>query len=198
LDAKDQQTLIFTYPKSVLEYGLGSYINPVIRLEMGARSDDWPAGDFEIKPYVAEVFPDAFSNASCHVHVLDAKRTFWEKATILHSEYHRPGDKPDKGRLSRHYYDLYRLSKQQIGLEALGHLDLLDRVVKHKSFFFASSWANYETALPGSFRLIPPKVRIDDLRKDYRQMQVMIFGEVPLWDEIISGLSQLEGKINRT
>lgn len=197
LDPKDAQTLTFAYPGSAMEYGLGSYINPVIRLEMGARSDDWPAEDSEIKPYAAEVFPDVFTTAaSCRVHVLDAKRTFWEKATILHSEYHRPVDKPDKGRLSRHYYDLYQLSKQEIGQEALGRLDLLDRVVIHKKFFFASSWAHYETALPGSFNLVPSKERTEELRKDYIQMKEMIFGETPEWDEIIRGLSELEGKIN--
>lgn len=93
-------------------------------------------------------------------------------------------------------YDLYRLSKQKIGQEALGRRDLLNRVVKHKSFFFASSWANYETAAPGSFRLVPPQDRSAKLRKDYIQMKEMIFGETPEWDEIIGGLLDLEGKIN--
>jgi hypothetical protein len=31
------------------------------------------------------------------------RRTFWEKATILHSEHHRPIDKPTPDRFSRHY-----------------------------------------------------------------------------------------------
>ncbi len=198
LDSKDAQTLTFAYPKSAMEYGLGSYINPVIRLELGARSDDWPAEDSEIRPYAAEVFPDYFTTAaSCLVHVLDAKRTFWEKATILHSEYHRPSDKPDKGRLSRHYYDLYLLSKLKIGQDALARRDLLERVVIHKTFFFACSWANYETALPGSFRLVPSTMQANALRKDYEQMQAMIFGKAPEWDEILNGLAKLEEKINR-
>ncbi len=197
LDPKDAQTLTFAYPKSAMDDGLGSYINPVIRLEMGARSDDWPAEDSEIRPYAAEVFPNYFTTAaSCLVHVLDAKRTFWEKATILHSEYHRPADKPDKGRLSRHYYDLYLLSKLKIGQDALARRDLLERVVIHKTFFFSSSWANYETAVPGSFRLVPRQERSAELQKDYMQMQAMIFGEAPEWDEIVRGLLELEGTIN--
>lgn len=197
LDVKDPQTIIFTYPESALEHGLGAYINPVIRLEMGARSDDWPAEDCEIKPYAADVFPQMFTTAaSCRVHVLDAKRTFWEKATILHAEYHRPVEKSDKGRISRHYYDLYRLSQQKIGHEALAHRELLDRVIKHKSFFFASAWAHYETAVPGSFHLVPSSARAEELRNDYSQMQVMIFGEAPGWDDIIRGLTELEVKIN--
>jgi len=47
--------------------------------------------------------------------VLDARRTFWEKATILHAEHHRPADKAMAAGMSRHYYDLYQLAKQEIG-----------------------------------------------------------------------------------
>ncbi len=106
LDAIDPQTVIFTYPRSELAGGLPEAIRPAIRLEMGARSDDWPAEEREIRPYAAEAFPAAFAvAASCRVRVLDAKRTFWEKATILHAEYHRPADKALAAGMSRHYYD---------------------------------------------------------------------------------------------
>ena len=42
LDPDDPQTVIFVYPRSDLAGSL-SYIKPAIRLEMGARSDDWPS-----------------------------------------------------------------------------------------------------------------------------------------------------------
>ena len=42
LDAIDPQTVIFTYPQSELASRLPVTIRPAIRLEMGARSDDWP------------------------------------------------------------------------------------------------------------------------------------------------------------
>ncbi len=41
--------------------------------------------------------------------VLEMQRTFWEKATILHSEYHRPADSPTPDRYARHYFDMVRL-----------------------------------------------------------------------------------------
>ena len=196
LDTKDPQTIIFAYPRSESRSAL-KYISPVVRLEMGARSDDWPADDREISPYAAEAFPKVFTTTPlCRVRVLDARRTFWEKATILHAEYHRPVDKPDKGRLSRHYYDVYRLARQRIGQEALARAELLERVVKHKDFFFPQSWAHYETAVRGSFHLSPPSERSEELRKDYLQMQMMIFGPAPGWDEILDGLADLETQIN--
>ena len=197
LDAGDPQTVVFTYPRSGLDYGLGTYIHPAIRLEMGARSDDWPAADRVIRPYAAEVFPQVFTvAATCCVHTLDAMRTFWEKATLLHAETHRPPDKPCRERLSRHYYDLYRLSQQAIGREALVRRDLLARVIKHKSFFFAQSWAHYETAKPGTFRLLPSAERLESLRADYAAMKPMVFGDPPDWTAITQGLTQLEKEIN--
>jgi len=78
----------------------------------------------------------------------------------------------------------------------LGRRDLLDRVITHKSFFFAQSWAHYDTARPGTFRLLPPPERLETLRADYGAMKPMIFGDCPEWDEITHRLQQLEAEIN--
>jgi len=195
LDPADPQTVVFTYPSTEVS-GVRSYVRPVIRLEMGARSDDWPAADAELTPYAAETFPDLFTVRSCWVRTLAAERTFWEKATLLHAECHRPPDKPSRERLARHYYDLFRLAQQPIAEQALGHRDLLERVIAHKSFFFAQVWAHYDTARPGTFRLLPAADRLEALRRDYRDMDTMIFGEAPEWDDIVRGLKELEKRIN--
>ena len=196
LDTADAQTIIFSYPHSELSEGLPKAIRPVIRLEMGARSDDWPAQERTIQPYAAEVFPDVFEVPSCQVHVLNARRTFWEKATLLHAEYHRPEDKSSSEGLSRHYYDLYQLSLRDIGKEAVEDLDLLARVVTHKRLFFSSAWAHYETAVPGGIHLVPSEARMDSLRTDYMRMREMIFGDAPAWEHIVAGLRKLEHQMN--
>lgn len=195
LDPSDPQTVIFAYPSTEVS-GSMPYVRPAIRLEMGARSDDWPAADAEITPYAAEAFPDLFTIRSCKVRTLAAERTFWEKATLLHAEYHRPPDKPANERLSRHYYDLYRLARQPIADRALEQIGLLKRVIAHKSFFFARAWAHYATARPGTFRLLPAKDRLDALRRDYQEMQTMIFGQAPDWEDIVRELERLEKRIN--
>ena len=198
LDAKDPQTIIFSYPHSELSDHLPKGIRPVIRLEMGARSDDWPAQEGTVSPYAAEAFPDVFEVPSCQVHVLDARRTFWEKVTLLHAEYHRPAHKPSREGLSRHFYDVYQLAARDIGKEAVKDLDLLARVVAHKRLFFSSAWAHYETAIPGGIHLVPTEGRADSLRADYRLMREMIFGDEPAWEDIIAGLQELEDLINQT
>lgn len=197
LDSLDPQTIVFAYPSAGIANEMEHYIRPAIRLEMGARSDDWPAADYNIKPYAAEVFPETFIVApTCRVHALDAERTFWEKATLLHAEYHRPRETPTRERLARHYYDLHQLSKTDIATKALKRMDLLERVALHKKVFFRSAWANYETAKPGSFRLVPSGERLSALRSDYSQMQAMIFGDYPEWEAIVEGLEEIEGRIN--
>jgi hypothetical protein len=40
---------------------------------------------------------------------MEVERTFWEKATVLHSEYHRPAGQAIGDRFSRHYSDLAAL-----------------------------------------------------------------------------------------
>ncbi len=196
LDSQDAQTILFTFPSTGLS-GAIPYVRPVIRLEMGARSDDWPAMDAEVRPYAAEVFPGQFSLPVAKVRTLAAERTFWEKATLLHAECHRPPDKPDRERHARHYYDLARLALQPVGEAALQRFDLLERVIAHKSFFFASSWANYEAARPGTFRLLPDDAaRLDNLRRDYEDMQAMIFGDAPSWHDVAGVLRDLERRVN--
>jgi len=50
-------------------------------------------------------------------------RTFWEKATILHSEHHRPADKPTPDRFSRHYADTVALAQDRVASTAVGQGD---------------------------------------------------------------------------
>ena len=198
IDPDDLQTVIFAYPNAAIADVAQKYIRPAIRLELGARSDDWPAIDSDVRSYAAEAFPEAFSVAlSCRVHALEAERTFWEKATLLHGEYHRPKTVPSRERLARHYYDLYHLAKTEFAAKALKRGDLLQRVVAHKLVFFRAAWKHYETAVPGSVKLVPPDDRMANLRSDYAQMKAMIFGDYPEWKTIIGGLKELEERINQ-
>jgi hypothetical protein len=101
----DGQTLIFNYPGTLT--GTVAYLRPVVKIEMGARSDTEPSASPMIRPYLAEAFPGTFEPSEFPVHALLPERTFWEKAMLLHEESYRPADKMRKSRLARHYYDLW-------------------------------------------------------------------------------------------
>ena len=197
-DDPDQQTLVFQYPSSVAAPSATgrAYIRPVVRLEIGARSDHWPAIEGILMPYAAEEFPKVFAAPKCCVHVLAAERTFWEKATILHAWHHAPANKILGDRQSRHYYDVVRMYEHGIGREAMRNTDLLLEVSKHKSIFFASAAAKYAEACPGTLRLVPPDSRVGELRRDYQSMQEMIFGPAVTFDHVMSVLREIESAIN--
>jgi hypothetical protein len=100
-DMADGQCLLFSYPSLVSEEAAG-YVRPVVKIELGARSDDWPAVNREIRPYVTELFPQLDPESAFGVKVLCAERTFWEKACLLHEETFRPKEKGRKNRMARH------------------------------------------------------------------------------------------------
>jgi len=191
IEAKQQDVLI-QYPHS---FSL-SAILPQIKLEIGPLAAWTPNEEKEIRPYAAEKFPHLFSQSSTVVSTVVAERTFWEKATILHQEAHRPPASRLPPRYSRHYYDVYRLSRSTIRDKALAQLDLLQDVVDFKMKFYRSAWAKYEEARPGSLRLSPPAERVADLRKDYQSMRPMLFGTIPRFEDILAELAALEKTVN--
>lgn len=188
--------LLFHYPSS--QAAGFEYLSRSVKLEFGSLTDQQPVGRHPIRPWVAEVLPDAFPDWRCEVVALEMERTFWEKATILHTEYHRPTDKPTPDRFSRHYADTASLAKHPAAKSALDRHDIRNRVVEWKRQFFGSSWANYENAKPGTFRLVPPAERLPSLQRDYQAMRDMYLTEPSSFDEILAILSDLEDRINHS
>lgn len=184
----------FLYPQAAVDRL--AYVNPFVLLEPGTNAEFIPKGDYEVRPFAAEEFPDLFPEPAARLQAITAERTFWEKATILHAEHHRPAEKRIIGRHSRHYYDLAMLAGTDVRARALADGALRDRVVKHKTDFYYSKWARYNRAVPGSLRLLPTADRLPELRRDYDQMRVMIFGEPPPFDDVLSTLSNLEAQMN--
>ena len=173
------------------------YLRPSIRLEIGPLASWLPHSEYTIRAYAAEEYPNLFAQVDCPVRAIDARRTFWEKATILHHEANRPIESMTPSRYSRHYYDLFLMSQAAVKEEALNEMDLLVEVAEFKTRFYPRGWARYDLAKPGSLKLVPPERALDALRNDYASMQEMIFGRCPSFAEIIEGLTALESEINK-
>lgn len=195
LEAASHSPVIhFDYP-SALASGV-SYIGRSVKLEFGSLADQRPIGQHRIHAMMKDLAPDAFDDVDARVVALEVERTFWEKATILHAEFHRPATKPQPARYARHYADFAALWRHPSAVGARTQFDLLERVRKHKARFFASGWANYATAVPGSLRLLPPESRWRELRADYVAMRPMFIGEPLPFDEILAILREAEHVIN--
>lgn len=172
------------------------YLRQPIRLEIGPLASWLPYGEYQIKPYSVEAFPDVFETSECQVNAIVAERTFWEKATILHHEAHRPVANEQPSRYSRHYYDLAMMANSAVKELALADLDMLDAVVAFKKRFYDRGWAQYDLAKPGTLKLMPEEHVLTVLRKDYVEMQDLIFGDSPSFDEMMATLGELETEIN--
>ena len=200
IDPGDTQALAFEYPQSLGTdvYGGATYVQRRVLIELGARSDHSPAGDYPIRPYAADEFPDLFEDSATTVHTLEARRTFWEKATLLHWLYHRqnPSEKYVL-RNSRHYYDLAMMAQSPVRDHAVGETELLSRVVQHKSVYFKAAWARYDEAATGALHLVPNDELLGLLEADYERMQEMFFSDPPTFDEIGKILQDLEEEVNR-
>jgi hypothetical protein len=191
---QDPNVVRFRYPTAATESL--AYVAPQVVLELGTHAEFVPRDRFTIRSFAAEEFPELAADGDVGVVALLGKRTFWEKATILHAEYHRPTAKPLPERYSRHYYDVAMLAQGTIRSEALADTALLAQVVRHKEMFYPSGWAHYDLARPGSLRLVPAAERLAALERDYRNMEVMIFGEPPAFNKIMETLAALEREIN--
>jgi hypothetical protein len=195
VSAQDPNVVQFRYPTSATRSL--PYVSPQVVLELGTHAEFVPRDHFMIRSFISEEFPDLIAGGPIPVTALLAKRTFWEKATILHAEYHRPTEKAFPDRYSRHYYDVAMLGDSPIRADAVADRPLLSQVVRHKETFYPAAWARYDLAHPGSVRLVPPSERLPALEKDYRSMAVMIFGKPPAFDWILTTLANLEREINQ-
>jgi hypothetical protein len=147
---------------------------------------------------VADLAPGQFDDFSAKVKALEIERTFWEKATILHAEYHRSADKQMKDRLARHYSDFAALWQHPRGQAAKTQLELLQQVVSHKDRYFSSGTASYETAVPGMLRLAPPDSHMAELSEDYAKMLPMFLVKPPSFGDVMKTVREAEEDLNRT
>lgn len=195
IDPNNPENILFHYPKSLntSEYG-DQYVKPVILIESGTKAAHEPIESVEIKAFVESAITDI--KTSCRVNVLSPKRTFWEKATILHAENNI--NKPERvnDRLSRHLYDLVMLYRSDIGKEAIQDIELLANVAEHKKFYFRSSAANYDDAKPGTLKIVPRDAIFQAFQQDYEKMGSMFSGEMIPYETIIEILKEIENSIN--
>jgi len=192
VDADDPHVIDIYYPAAFPD----AYLRPEVRLEIGPLASWLPYEEHRISCYAAEAFPDVFEQRECGVRVISAERTFWEKATILHHEAHRPEANPQPPRYSRHYYDLAKMAQSPIKAQALADTGLLANVVEFKQRFYPRGWARYDLAQPGTLKLVPEDHVLASVKSDYRAMENMIFGEVPDVDEILAVIQGLQEEIN--
>lgn len=194
--SEDAEKLWLYYPSAV--DNTDAYLRPSVLIEFGGRNATLPQDRLTIVPDVATHVPElAFPSAA--VVVLSPMRTFWEKATLIQVECHRPEMCAGAERLSRHWYDLARLADHDVGRQAVPDTELLRDVLNIKETFYRSGHSHYDRCATGGLRLVPEAALLGALREDYQAMLAaqMFYGETLPFERIIERLAALEQQINQ-
>jgi hypothetical protein len=196
-DDPDGQSLLLWYP-AVTADGAG-YIRRAVKIECGAKSALDPHSSVTIKPYVSDDLPDAHLEIG-NVTTVEPGFTFWDKVTILHGLrrwWEKRGELRGGGqRVSRHYYDVFRLLASNSGNAFAADTALAEACVRHARMFFNRPDFDLATAKPGTFALAPHDDMLAALETDYAAMAGMIFGDVPQFGPIIESVAALEDRLN--
>lgn len=197
VEDQDHQSLLLWYP-TVTATG-NEYIRRAIKIESGAKSALDPHSPIIVKPYVDDDLP-ALDLSVPNVTTVDPSRTFWDKVVILHGLRrwwdHRNELKGGGQRVSRHYYDVYRLLAAEAGQRAVNDRAMASDCVRHAQMFFNRPAFDLSEAVQGSFTLAPHEGMVDNLRRDYEAMSGMIFGKIPPIDNVLATIADLEEQIN--
>lgn len=193
--SQDAEKIWVYYPSAV--ENSDPYLRPHILIEFGGRNSILPQNTHTIAPVIAGYVP-ALKLPSAQVSVLSAERTFWEKATLIHVECHRPNPRLGAERLSRHWYDLAMLAGHEVGPRAIKNQDLLLDVLCVKETFYRSSFSHYAKCATGELRLVPQSPMLEALSQDYEAMRSagMFYADTPKFGCIVEQLQELEGVIN--
>lgn len=192
IDPNEPQTILFEYPTNVHS----EYVQPVVRLEIGALAAWTPSEIVEVKPDLMNVYSILFEGESIPVRTVLPERTFWEKATILHHEANRPKLSKMPIRYARHYYDMYCIGRSLYKDRAFQNKHLLEKVVAFKDKFYPRKWANYHEATLDKIRLMPDDYRLKEIEIDYRNMKEMFFKDYPSFTEVMYVIENLEMEIH--
>lgn len=165
----DLDSLYIDYEPLFKETG---FVRPRVRVEFGARSTGEPHAIHPVMCDAAARLPE-LTFPQARPKVMNAERTFWEKATAIHvycCQQRRRGE-----RLSRHWHDIVRLDDAGIAASALANRPVADSVARHKAMFFAENDVNgkridYQAAVSGGLQLVPSDEALAVLGDDYQRM----------------------------
>lgn len=99
-------------------------------------------------------------------------------------------------RVSRHYYDVFRLLQSPDGEAAAADKELAVNCARHARMFFNSPDFDLDHAVPGTLTLAASAAMLEPLQRDYDAMAGMIMGAAPTLDQVMDVVSALERRLN--
>lgn len=188
---KDPSVIYIQYPS--LYQNETTYATPVVKIEISVLSMDEPFEMKHISSLIEQVFPDedVDSDIVQHIKTVSPARTFLEKAFLSCEEYQKKT--PRTYRMSRHLYDLEKLSHTPYMEMALNDSDLYYDIAEHRKKFYHVGYVDYDKELPSSITILPTKNLIPYFEDDYKAMRLsFIYGDSLNFDELLIFLEKLQ------
>lgn len=179
---------------------ISNYIMPVVKLEISCRSKIEPFRSVGISSFIGQELKEKMLNEEeFQVPTAAIERTFLEKIFLLHEEFQKLEGKERVSRMSRHLYDLYKLSFMNETLEVLNNKELYESIVRHRSIFNKIRGIDYSNHIPSRIRIKPPQEKISLWQNDYIRMQEeMIYqSPSPNFEEVIDRIEYIENTLKQ-
>jgi hypothetical protein len=175
------------------------YISPSVKLEVSARSLLEPAEERDIQSFVGGVFPgQRFADPPRRINTVIPRKTFLEKAFLLHEEFQRNTEEMRSERMSRHLYDLERMIDTHHCSEALKDNSLYLSIIQHRATFTKLKEVDYDSHQPEHIDFVPPEAILNKYKRDYTRMQEsMIYGESLPFDNLINRIIELRSRFRQ-
>jgi len=192
---QDPLTIEIYYP-SITE--ISPYVSPKILVEIGSRSMSEPFTLKQFSSMVGEHFAgQPFADPPIEIPCINPERTYLEKMFLLHEEFQRPEEKIRVNRLSRHLYDIYKISQTDYAKIAVQDRGLFESIVSHRKHFSKMGGVDYNSHFPPNLNPMPPDNLMKLWENDYKTMQIeMIYGESPTFEELIKSIEMTVSEIN--
>lgn len=186
---QDPVNITVVYP-NVLEYP--EYIQPRIKIEVGSRSMKEPFSHRQISTWIGKIYSDRnYADLPISIPCVNPERTFWEKLFLLHEEFQKPVTKVRVDRLSRHLYDIYKISHSEY-FEKVWDQNLIHSIIQHRSRFNQLKGIKYDSHYPPTLNSLPPDHLAQKWKEDYQKMnESMIFGASPTFEELVDDLQYI-------
>jgi len=192
----DPQTL---YVNFISLFDPKPYLPDRVKIEFSVRSLKEPSIKRGMKSLLVTHFPNEnYIEENCEILTIQPQRTLIEKMLLLHEEYNRDErGKMRTDRMSRHYYDLFQLGRQDFSSATLKDNDFIEEIIEHRKYYSRLKRFDYSTLKRGSIRIIPSDDVLKALEQDYEIMRAeMIYGHPPTFEEIIQSMKNLQDEIN--
>jgi predicted nucleotidyltransferase component of viral defense system len=170
-----------------------AYAVPVVKIEINVLSMAEPYEMKRISSLVEQIYQDEDVDTDIvqTIKTVSPARTFLEKAFLLCEEYQKK--EPKTYRMTRHFYDLEKLSHTHYADMALNDSTLYYDIVEHRKKFYHVGYVDYDKELPSTITIVPKAELISSYEKDYNDMRSsFIYGKSLEFNELLGFLETLQ------